>query len=296
MFGYIRPFKPELKLCEYDLFEAVYCGLCKHLSRSFGRLSSLSLSYDFTFITILSLGLSSEPATFKDCRCTVNPLKKKKCLSSCQQLEFCASTAMLMIYYKVKDDLADSPFAGKLKTAPLLPFAAASHKKAAAAYPVMDQIISDAMQKQFQTEKELTSSLDRAADPTAMALAQICEFLSEDADQKRVLYRFGYLLGRYVYLADALDDLEKDQKSLSYNPFLYRFQKEEFSLAEMKHAAQGAINLTIGEIAPAYELLDIKHYKSILDNIIYLGLHKEIEYILNGKERNKKETKHEKSL
>lgn len=29
MFGYIIPFKPELKIKEYEIFKAYYCGLCK---------------------------------------------------------------------------------------------------------------------------------------------------------------------------------------------------------------------------------------------------------------------------
>ena len=29
MFGYVRPFKPELRMKEYEAYKAVYCGLCK---------------------------------------------------------------------------------------------------------------------------------------------------------------------------------------------------------------------------------------------------------------------------
>ena len=36
-----------------------------------------------------------------------------------------------------------------------------------------------------------------------------------------ILRRFGFLLGKYIYLIDALDDIEKDRKNNSFNPFLY---------------------------------------------------------------------------
>lgn len=41
-----------------------------------------------------------------------------------------------------------------------------------------------------------------------------------DELSRRVLYRLGYLMGRYVYLCDALDDIESDLKKHRYNPFI----------------------------------------------------------------------------
>jgi len=51
--------------------------------------------------------------------------------------------------------------------------------------------------------------------------------------------------------------------------------------------------MTIAEIAPAYELLALNRYKSILDNIIYIGLHNTIQTIIN---KNKEEQKDEQPL
>ena len=33
MFGYIKPFKPELKVREFDTYQAFYCGLCRQLCK-----------------------------------------------------------------------------------------------------------------------------------------------------------------------------------------------------------------------------------------------------------------------
>lgn len=291
MFGYIKPYKPEMKVREFDTFKAVYCGLCKQLSHVFGPFSSLTLSYDFTFIATVSIAMSPACGGFKRCRCVANPLKKKACLLPCDDLTFCASTAMLMIYYKVIDNINDSGFFGKLRGYFLLPFAANARRKAKKIYPEIDEIIAVAMKKQAEIEKSDNLSVDRAADSTAAALALICERLCDDPTQKKILNRFGYLIGRYVYFADALDDIDDDQKSRSYNPFLKKFANENQSLDEIKEYAKGVINLTVGEIPPAYELLNLKRHKEILDNIIYLGLHNEISIILN-----KKEQKNEQSL
>ncbi|MFR4142908.1 MAG: DUF5685 family protein [[Clostridium] leptum] len=57
MFGYIRPNKPELLVKEYDLYKSAYCGLCKRMGKDYGRLSRLALSYDGTFLAMLSMAL-----------------------------------------------------------------------------------------------------------------------------------------------------------------------------------------------------------------------------------------------
>ena len=111
---------------------------------------------------------------------------------------------------------------------------------------------------------------------------------------QKVLERFGYLVGRYVYFADALDDLDDDRKSGSYNPFLKKFEGTERTPEEIRDYAKEVLNLTIGEIAPAYELLSLRRYKSILDNIIYLGLPDELELILTHPKKDR--PRDEKSL
>jgi hypothetical protein len=52
LFGYITAYKPELKIREWELYQAVYCGLC----RSWGETTALFrmfLSYDFVFLALL---------------------------------------------------------------------------------------------------------------------------------------------------------------------------------------------------------------------------------------------------
>ena len=94
-------------MIEYDTYKAVYCGLCKQLGKAFGPFSRMTLSYDFAFLSLLSLGVAEECRGFKREPCAANPLKKKPCLCACEDSAFSASAAMLMLYYKVKDNYQD---------------------------------------------------------------------------------------------------------------------------------------------------------------------------------------------
>lgn len=52
MFGYVRPFKPYMRMFEYDIYKAVYCGLCKDMGRRYGFVTRFTLSYDFAFLSL----------------------------------------------------------------------------------------------------------------------------------------------------------------------------------------------------------------------------------------------------
>ena len=45
MFGYIKTCTPQLRLCEWEAYRGIYCGLCRTLGRRFGPLARLTLSY-----------------------------------------------------------------------------------------------------------------------------------------------------------------------------------------------------------------------------------------------------------
>lgn len=278
MFGYVTPFKPDLKIREYEAYKSVYCGLCREMGKRFGPFARLTLSYDFAFLAMLELAVKSKMPEFENCRCAVNPLKKKTCAKSCNELDFSASVAMIMLYYKAVDNIHDSKGLKKLGWILLKPFASSAHKKAMKKYPEVEEIIGSAMNRQYDVEKSSDCCVDEAADPTATALAGVCGCIDET--RRGDLERFGYLLGRWVYLIDALDDIEDDIKSKNYNPFAKGCGD---TLEEMKEYAKGSINITAAELQLSLEKLDIKVFKPIIYNVIYLGLSDTLKRILDKK-------------
>ena len=46
MFGYVRPYKPELLVKELTRYQSVYCGICKQIGRDYGQVPRLALGYD----------------------------------------------------------------------------------------------------------------------------------------------------------------------------------------------------------------------------------------------------------
>ena len=85
-----------------------------------------------------------------------------------------------------------------------------------------------------------------------------------------MLDRLGYCIGRYIYLLDAACDLPDDIKSGSYNCLAYTCEGDPAEYAKNRITPQ--LYFCVNEAGKAFELLDIKKYRSLLGNIIYLGL------------------------
>ena len=271
MFGYVKVYTDNLKIIEQNHYRAIYCGLCKKLGESYGQISRLTLNYDFTFLSLFQLAITKNKTEILKEGCIVHPLTKRYVLKNHDSLQFSADAAVLMIYYKISDDLKDKSIKKKALGTLFKPFMYFARKKAAKRMPDIDKFIKKSMKEQFKLEKENCNSIDSAAMPTAKALGFIFESLAQNDNEKIIFNYFGYNLGKWVYLMDAIDDFEKDVKRKEYN-VLSNIYGESISLEELKQNIFPVLNFTRSELINAYHLIDVKRYKPILDNILFLGL------------------------
>lgn len=280
VFGYVRPCKPEMLVKEYELYKSAYCSLCKHLGKFFGRLSRLALSYDATFLAMLHMSLKQECPGFSRGRCVVNPIKKcTYCNGGEESFLFAGAVSVLMTYYKIRDDIQDCSIAGKFRAYLLIPFVKRSYQKAKRKFPEVDQIVSHCMEQQAQVEQNPSAGIDSSAESTAQMLSQVLLLLSNGTkSQELVLGQLGYFLGRWIYLMDAADDIEKDQKHHQFNPFLKKFATSESepkiskSQEAFRDYCNEVLNQTLSQALAAFNLLELHHFGTILDNTIRLGL------------------------
>lgn len=268
MFGYLQIQKSELLVRESEAYKAVYCGLCRQMGKDYSVFTIFTLSYDCTFYAMLLMSLNRSCKGFKNGRCTCNPLKKCKfATDSGDAYRKAAAFSMISVYYKIIDDIQDSGFFKKLLCRIIKPFFSHQRKKAADKYPDMDKAVSDMMKMQYDAEHSEKPSVDMSAHPTALMLAAVLSAEAHDEIQKRVLYEFGYHIGRWIYLVDAADDIEKDIKSNGFNPFVNKKTGEVKSSDFIK----AVLNQSLARAYDAYNLLNFTDFKGILDNMMLLG-------------------------
>ena len=53
MFGYVQYDKPNLYIKDFELYRAMYCGVCKGIGATCGQIARTGLSYDAAFLNTL---------------------------------------------------------------------------------------------------------------------------------------------------------------------------------------------------------------------------------------------------
>ena len=119
MFGYVRPYKPLMRVCDYETYEAVYCGICGTIRRRYGLGASLALSYDLAFLAALHIALNGSELRTEKHRCPVHPLKGRLCVcrkdGHDKEFEYAADCHVILGFNKLTDDLFDGNIPKKLR-------------------------------------------------------------------------------------------------------------------------------------------------------------------------------------
>lgn len=268
MFGYVIVNKPEMKIKDFDTYQAFYCGLCRHLHTDYGRIGQMSLNYDSTFLAILLTGLyEPESAIFQE-RCIIHPLTKHRKVDN-PYIEYAADMTILLTYLKVVDDWQDEH---RFHSRALLQVLKGRFQSVQKKYPEKTKRMMDALQKTSELEKQDMCDIDKLASLTGILMGEVMSY-QEDVWQQ-LLFETGDYLGRFIYIMDAYDDIENDIKKHQFNPFLYEYQNVNFD-----DRIKTMLEWMIAQSADAFEQLPILEHIDILRNILYAGVWSKYETI-----------------
>ena len=296
MFGYVKPYTPEMKIREYDSYRGIYCGLCRSMGAATGCLSRLTLNYDFVFLTSLRMLVNETKPCPNFHRCAVHPAKKRLIMDGNDEFKYASCVSALLVRAKIRDDRTDERGIKKIQSTFSLPFANSMVKKAEKSY---NEDIMTEVGKIIDTSLEKLSSLERAhcpsLDETAECFGELTGGIFSaglDEKKKRLLYEAGRITGRFIYVADAAADAAEDMKKKRYNPILELWGssalvndgKKSVLSDEVKESVMTASLLDLNRLSLASELIcdsGDASLASIIRNIIYLGMPERLKQILN---------------
>lgn len=274
MFGYIAINKAEMKFRDFDIYHAYYCGLCKDLKERYGRSGQITLSYDMTFLIILLSGLYEPPTGDSVRNCVAHPFQKHAARTN-EITQYAADMNIVLSYYKCLDDWTDEHKKKAWINSRLL---RSKVKQIEKTYPEKVKLIRDTLAQISACEKENEQDLDKMAGLFGEIMAEI--FVWKQDIWKDSLHRMGFFLGKFIYLMDAYEDIEKDAVSGNYNPFMTIKDHENFD-----SECQNMLMMQMAECCRAFERLPIVKDAGILRNILYSGVWAKFASVYN--KRNK---------
>ncbi len=265
MYGYVSVNTSELKMREFDEYNARYCGLCDSLRKNFGRAGQLTIQHDMTFLIYLLNGLYEPHESTFSGRCIVHPMKKRN-FRRTDITDYAADMNVLLAWYKLVDDWEDD----RSKKARIMMLAL---KKGASEvkekYPEKSAKIGAAFTHLRSLEKESSSDVDTVSGCFGKVMAHVCDIYGDE--WSGLLRKTGFYLGKFIYIMDAYEDMREDEKNNSYNPLIPKknlfLSDEDFEVY-----VYTILNNIMAECAKYFEKLPVKRDLQILRNIIYAGV------------------------
>lgn len=279
MFGYVTPLKDELKVHQLNAFKSYYCGLCHHIKQNFGQLPRMVLNYDLAAMGMLLDGLSPHKAYIQKRSCLVHPGTKKPMIVKNQALDYTASMNVALTYYKLLDDMQDDR---SLKSEAFALVLAPYKAKFKPEIRKMNHMIQTNLQELYRLEQTgAFESIDEICHPFSLIVGNMLKDypypLAHDSKALREkLFDFGYALGKWIYMLDALDDLEKDMAKNKFNPICHLYNTEQLTYETLIKKVKDPISFTL--LNCGYNCrtllndLPLTRNKAILQNIIILGM------------------------
>ena len=281
MFGYVRARIDALSAQDRSLYHAAYCGLCRALAERYGFAARFLVSYDMTFLYLV-LASEDGPGRVEACRCPARVFGKKPCLCDAGRYRAVAARTVILSKLKLDDDVRDQSFFRSVPRRLLRLLYRRAYRKALRDEPVFAALAAAQLDRLHALEDETCGSIDKTADAFARIVSGCADALREES-ARRPAELMLYQVGRFIYLADALDDLSRDCKKDSYNPLRYRFavQSGKLSPEDLQYLSEltdSSVNLAGASLA----LMPLKSCASLLENIVYYGLPAVFAAVRNG--------------
>lgn len=283
MYGYVLPLKSKIRQQDYILFRAFYCGMCKTTGALFGQWARYTVNYDTAFMAALVYLFGKIQAVTHKRACIGHPFSRTPMVLRNELLEKLSCANVILAYYKVLDDVTD----GSRKARVALKIMKKAYDKAKTMLPGADEIVRDGYDRLRRMEQNNEKMLDRVCDCFAALLKNLFALLLGDKANEPVL-SLAYNIGKFVYIADALDDIDEDAADGNYNVFIAALGEYESRAAFVgKHRAQLEFIFasTVNKAIAAFNDMSFTQSYSLLENIIYYGLRDETEKLLSAEKK-----------
>lgn len=260
MFGYVNANWKELTPAQQERYRAVYCGICRRIHQRASNLARVTLRYDMAFLALLHMSLYEPEEHLGRERCLLHPLQRRPWTEN-PCIDYAADMNVALAYYKCRDDELDEGSASaRLLRRALEPHLAPVQQR----WPRQCQAMAQCLQELSRLEQEHTPNPDLPAACFGRLMAELM-VLRED-QWAPALRQLGFSLGRFIYLADAMLDYDRDKRKKQYNPFLAMGKDKD------PQAWEQYLLLAMGRCTESYEKLPLVQDKPLLDNILYSGV------------------------
>jgi len=273
MFGYLVADTSHLEEAQLERYKSVYCGLCRTLIQRHGLGAGLTLNYDLTFLILLLSSLYEPEEESGEEKCLRHPTAPQKWAKN-EISDYAADLNVMLAYLKCLDNWSDDGSIFSLAEARLLK---KSSEKCIELYPRQYGAMKSAMERIWELEKNGIEDADAAASAFGDFMSEALVYREDRWSSD--LRAMGAALGKFIYVMDAVIDLDGDAVRGRYNPF-----RRKYGLDNEQHF-RDILKMLLAECVYYFDRLPLVQDADILKNILCFGLWQqfELKYRKKGK-------------
>lgn len=271
MFGYIKVDKNKMQPGEFALYHAFFCGICISSKELIGFRARMLTNFDIAFFNVLFHSYLGVDVEIHDCHCITTPKKLRSIVKRDPLTDKIALSNVILSYLNLMDDVLDEK---SVKKRLALLAVKKSYKKAAKLFPLMDEEITRHYRELTTLEAQNCGVFDKICHPFAHLSRVFAQVILGDKADGYIL-DLCYNLGKWVYLIDALDDLDKDFKRGSYNPFIAcmgGFENGRQFVRDNLADLEFILYTTLNKIAENFNDLELTKYYCVLHNVLHIAI------------------------
>ena len=283
MNGRMRPYLPELTIRDYNTYLRYLRGVRRQLYEEYGFYACHLLRTNGVLFAILSDSLAGREATCQRKR-VPGTLVWRKLMCQTQGIRLAAQVEVLLGWHSLQDrKYSELNFSKRVQRAFDRLFLRRSYERAVEANPALERLFGQEREQAVVQMNLSARSYTMAAEPMSNIYGALYSTLAtSDVDQRQRMWCIGSGIGRIFYLLDKAERFEADQRNGRYNVFVANELKGQAAAVEnARRQALAAAN----DLMRVYGMLDIKLNRSLLDNIMRLGLHHAVDPLETGLEK-----------
>ena len=191
---------------------------------------------------------------------------------------------LILSYYSCLDDWEDERKFTRLLLSKGLK---KGEEQAKVSYGKKAALVKDRLDRLHELEQQKEISIDKVAGLFGDIMAEV--FAPFEDEWEHELRTMGFFLGKFIYIVDAFDDLERDKEKGNYNPLLLALENGTIRESDLNSTVKQLLTMMMAPCCEAFEKLPCVEYTAILRNILYSGVFGRYNAICLRREKDKKD-------
>ena len=275
MKGRMRPYLPELTIRDYNTYMRYLRGVRRQLYKAYGLYACHLLRTNGVLFAILSDSLAGRMPTCQRRR-VPGTLCWRNMMCQTQGIRLAAQVEVLLGWHNLQDRrYSELRPAKRVRRAIDRLLLRRAYEKAVEENPALERLFVQERDQAVVQMNLNAKNYAMAAEPMSNIYGALYSTLAtDDPSQRKSMRYIGSSIGRIFYLLDKAERFEADRRNGRYNVFVVNELKGQAAAVEnARRQALAAAN----DLMRVYGMLDVKFNRSLLDNIMLLGLHHAVD-------------------